>query len=165
MRFTEFKLITEDVTAMQEINRMSQTIVNYFNQRPKLVTYGTKVPLEDIITDRFSDPKLELMRRTVIIELDTMRQFIQVGDRYELRSPKGGMSADFVDPYSFDPKTGKPMSTGANKLAWDHARAGTVPYQVGMGSKLTLKLPADALNRDFDTMNRKSRFFSKHNLD
>ena len=159
MRFTEFKLITEDVTAMQEINRMSQTIVNYFNQRPELVTYGSKVPLEDIITDRFSDPKLELMRRTVIIELDTMRKFVQVGDRYELRSPKGGMSADFVDPYSFDPKTGNPMSTGAGKLAWDHARAGTVPYQVGMGSKLTLKLPADALNRDFDTMNRKSRFF------
>ena len=160
MRFTEFKLITEDVAAMQEINRMSQTIVNYFNQNPKLVTYGTKVPLDDIITDKFSDPKLELMRRTVIIELDTMRKFVQLDNgRYELRSPKGGMSSDFVDPNSFDPKTGKPMSTGAGSLAWDHARAGTVPYQIGMGSKLTLKLPVDALNRDFDTMNRKSRFF------
>jgi hypothetical protein len=161
MRFIEFKL-TETVEAMQFINRMSQQVVDYFNANPGLVKDGTLVDLDKIITDKFTDPSLEAMRRLVQISIEPMSSFkMNQHGRWELRLPGGSMSSIFVDPNDINPKTNKPSVVGAGDPAWNWARGDRywdkrglpqdyIASQIGQGSKLTMHLPAEVLTRSME---------------
>jgi hypothetical protein len=137
---------------MQEINRMSQEIVNYFNQNPQLVKDGARVNLDAIITDKFADRTLELVRRTVQISIEPMSSFHQnQNGRWELRLPGGSMSSHLVDP----------VNGPVNAPVWDYTRSDRywdkkgppqdfIPYQVEQGSKVKLALPAEILTRSLE---------------
>jgi hypothetical protein len=162
MRFTEFKLITEGVAAMQEINRMSQEIVNYFNQRPELVKSGTRVPLDKIIPGGSKDPALDVTIRAVEIVIKPMKEFEQDRNgRWVNKMAQGSYNRVFADPKQINPLTGEPVSQtsqGADSWArtdrhWSKTAhpQDTIPYHIDQGHKTTINLPAEILTRSFET--------------
>lgn len=147
MRFTEFKL-TETAEAMQIINRMSQQVVNYFNQNPELVRNGAQVNLDTIITDKLADPALEMTRKTVQISITPMSSFNQLENgRWQLRLPGGSMSSYLGD---------EPVWNQVRKDR-DSVKAGTsqdsVTKQITQGNRTQLSLPSEILTRSLENNN------------
>ena len=159
MRIRE--IITEDIQAMQEINRISQHIVNYFNQHPELVKSGVRVPLDKIVPNILADKTLNTMRLAVDIVIKPLASFEGINGRWELADMPGGTySSQFRDPVTgvespgiVDPETKKVGPNTADTWARSD-RAGTtngkIGYEIGMGNKLSVHLPAEVLTRSLD---------------
>lgn len=146
MRFTEFKL-TETAEAMQVINRMSQQVVNYFNQNPKLVRNGSKVNLDAIITDKLADPALEITRKTVQISIEPMSSFSQTENgRWQLRLPGGSMSSHLGDEPVWD------QVRKDRAMAKNGELPNTIDHQTARGNKTQLSLPSEILTRSLENI-------------
>jgi len=144
MRFTEFKL-TETAEAMQVINRMSQQVINYFNQNLELVRNGAKVNLDAIVTDKLADPALEMTRKTVQISIEPLSRFTQLENgRYVMELPGGNMSSYLGNEPAWNQvrkdresvKAGSPQDSVANHIA--------------QGNKTQLGLPSEILTRSLE---------------
>ena len=153
MRFKE--ILTDDIQAMQEINRISQHIVNYFNQHPELVKSGVRVPLDKIIPNVLADKTLNTMRLAVEITIQPMADFKVVDGRWELRMAGGAFTPWWHDPVE---PAGSKYSVVSPDSVEKHVRSdrywekqgtpqGKVGYEVGMGRKLPISLPAEVLTR------------------
>lgn len=154
MRFSEIQLLTEDVEAMQQINRMSQEIVNYLNRNPDLVKVGSRVPLDSIITTAFKDPTLEYLRRGVVIELKELSEFKTVNmiTGHQVRDmPWGTQYSHFTDP-----KGRVTSPSGAELVRQDrflHKSGGiadNLDKVVARGDKMVMNLPAEILTRSIE---------------
>ena len=144
MRFTEFKL-TETAEAMQVINRMSQQVVNYFNQNPELVRDGSKVNLDAIITDKLADPALEITRKTVQISIEPLSSFSQTENgRWQLRLPGGSMSSYLGNEPVWD------QVRKDRALAKNGELPNTIDHQTARGNKTQLALPSEILTRSLE---------------
>ena len=146
MRFTEFKL-TETAEAMQVINRMSQQVINYFNQNPELVRDGSKVNLDAIITDKLADPALEITRKTVQISIEPLSSFSQTENgRWQLRLPGGSMSSYLGDEPVWD------QVRKDRALAKNGELPNTIDHQTARGNKTQLALPSEILTRSLENI-------------
>jgi len=157
------EIIVETVESMQALNRWSQEIVDYFNQRPELVKSGTRIPLSQIITATSKDPALDITRQAVEVVIRPMKEFeLDSNGRWVNKMAQGNYNRIFADPKHINPQTGEPLAqTGSGADSWARSDRfwsktttpqDTIPYHISQGNKTTINLPAEILTRSFETL-------------
>jgi hypothetical protein len=142
MRFKEF--ITEDTLAQQEINALSQAVLNYINSNPQVIKPDGHFELKDIPgLPKFTNPDVARMVEGSVIQF-----------RPDMGDAGGAASSSWS---KIDPATGKLTSTEvpifkAAKATAKASKTGNTPVDfirswIKNGGKLTVFLPYDVIVR------------------
>lgn len=147
------ELLVEDVEAMQAINRMSMRIIKFFNDNPRLVWSGSKVPLDKIIPEVFADKALETLRLSAEIQILPMSEFkMDAQGHYQLDMNHGSFYSQFQDPKTlkFDPDVAWNYARQDRQVADDPAKPSKLNDIIKAKHKLPVSLPAEVLTRSLE---------------
>jgi hypothetical protein len=106
--------LTEDALGQQEINLISQKIVDYLNANPQLVKDGKRVDLSAMGLDpkSFKSPQIQQLVMAGQINFRPHGEFTQLPNgRFSYDLPNASASTWFTDPkqnYAYDPKVATP---------------------------------------------------------
>ena len=106
--------LTEDAQGQQEINVISQKIVDYLNANPRLVKDGSRVNLTDMGIDpkAFKSPQVQQLVMAGQVNFAPAGEFTKLPNgRFSYDLPNASASTWFADPksnYNYDPSVAKP---------------------------------------------------------
>jgi len=146
MRLRElYQPLNEDTLAQQEINALSQAVLNYINSNPQVIKPNGHFELKDIPgLPKFNNPDVARMVEGSVIQFTT-----------ELGPNTGGAASS--EWTKIDPATGKLTSTDtpvykAGRANTNATKTGNTPLDfirswIKNGGKLTVYLPYDVITR------------------
>ena len=108
------QLVTEDALSQQEINVISQKIIDYLNANPQLVKDGSRVDLTSMGLDpkSFKSPQIQQLVQAGQVNFKPHGEFTQLPNgRFSYDLPSASASTWFADPksnYNYDPSIAKP---------------------------------------------------------
>ena len=108
------QLVTEDALGQQEINLISQKIIDYLNANSRLVKDGSRVNLTDMGLDpkQFKSPQIQQLVQAGQVNFRPHGEFTQLPNgRFSYDLPNASASTWFADPksnYNYDPSIAKP---------------------------------------------------------
>ena len=153
--------LTEDALGQQEINLISQKIVDYLNANPRLVKDGSRVNLTDMGLDpkQFKSPQIQQLVMAGQINFRPHGEFTQLPNgRFSYDLPNASASDWFADPknnYAYDKTIATPydMARSDRRNAKPTAPFGPMDPRLPAwiektGNKLQINIPSELITGD-----------------
>ena len=157
--------INEDAVAQQEINVISQKIIDYLNANPQLVKDGARIDLPTIGLDpkQFKSPQIQQLVTGGQVVFRPQAKFTQLPNgAYIMDLPNASASTHFADPkdgYKFDPQKSSPWDLARSDRHWNKVAIPGVPgdqvdFRLGTeGKKLQINIPTELITGDMKSPN------------